>query len=512
MRVSGVIWAVLLGFAFLVASESNANAADRKIEGVVKSVDPAKSTVTLTTGVQGATSETLDIVKKARITSNGQSASLANIQPGQKAIATFNVELEVVTSLSATGEGTPPLVWEVAQISELPEPDLPHTGPWLSPDGLTLYWKNQPGISEKGWIWSARRETKDGLFDNAKKHANGGDMTVTSDGLEMILLLPEGLHSTKRSSATAAFVRPQKITELQGYGFLAVPSFGRDDLTLFVDRSSQKSVEQVKFTRASRTAKWVGPTSVKIEIPNGKKIRHFSVTSDGKYAFGILYDYSEDKPFWEVANQFAVMQADGEGFGRPIPIWVDGKPLSGTFPRYVDATRELFFTRVTYGKPAQIHVVRNLDLSTIETVSRKQAAAAEADAADDDKQLQGRWVSISEENNGNPLTPEQLKKMNKRLEVKGDRFTIDRVGFNGKQGRYSGTFRLSGSIPRQFDWSGQGPDGKDQEIVGVYELTDELFRLCYVTSGPETTRPLVLKSLPGSKSTSIVFKRQTSNF
>jgi uncharacterized protein (TIGR03067 family) len=503
-------WAVAVGILFMLAG-SQLSAADRRIEGTVKAVDVAKSTITLTTGPEGSTKdETLDVVKKARITSNGQPASLADIQPGQKGVAMFNVDLEIVTAFDATGEGLATLVPEVVQITELPEPDLTHTGPWLSADGLTLYWKDQAGISERAWIWSARRETKDGLFDNAKKHVNGGDMTVTSDGLEMILLVPEGLHSTKRVSLTAAFNRPQKIAELQGRGFLAVPCFGEDDLTLYVDRSNpKKPVEQVKFTRPSRTAKWTGPTPVKIDIPSGKRIRHFSVTSDGRFAFGILHDDVPDKAFWDVSNQFAVMRAAQDGFGRPIPIWIDGKPLVGTFPRYVSATNELFLNRPIDGKPPQIFVVRNFDPEVAESAGAEQASAVSDNAADDDKQIQGRWVSISEEINGNSLTREQLQKMNKRLVVVGDRFAIDRVGFDGKPGTYSGTFRLHGLNPRLFDWTGKGPGGSDQRWEGVYELTEDTLRLCYVTAAPEATRPLVLRSIPGSKSVSIVFKRQT---
>ncbi|MGE3818837.1 MAG: TIGR03067 domain-containing protein [Isosphaeraceae bacterium] len=499
-----------MGILFLLAG-SQSLAADRQIEGTVKAVDVSKSTITLTTGLEGSTrDETLDVVKKARITLNGQPASLADIQRGQKGVATFNVDLEIVTAFKATGEASPTLVPEMARITELPEPDLPHTGPWLSTDGLTLYWKNQPGISEKGWIWSATRETKDGLFDNAKKHVNGGDMTVTSDGLEMILLLPEGLHSTRRASLTAAFNRPRKIAELQGHGFLAVPCFGGDDLTLHVDKSKPGTpVEQVKFTRPSRTAKWTGPTPVKIDIPSRKKIRHFSVTSDGAYAFGILHDDVPDRAFWDVFNQIAVMRAEGDGFGRPIPIWIDGKPLVGTFPRYVSATNELFLNRPIEGKPPQIFVIRNFDPEAAESTGAEQAAAAKADAADDVKELQGRWVSISEEINGNPLTRDQLRKMNKRLVVSGTRFTIDRVGFNGQPGTYGGTFRLHGLSPRLFDWTGKGPGGIEQKWEGVYELTEDTFRLCYITTGPGVARPLVLKSIPGAKSVSIVFKRET---
>src|SRR5688572_5430486 len=106
-------------FSTLLCLLAQATAADRRIEGTVKAVDASKSTITLTTGPEGATKdETLDVVKKARITSNGQPASLADLRRGQKGVATFNQDLEVVTALEATGEGTTVLVPEVAQITE----------------------------------------------------------------------------------------------------------------------------------------------------------------------------------------------------------------------------------------------------------------------------------------------------------------------------------------------------------------------------------------------------------
>jgi hypothetical protein len=56
---------------------------------------------------------TLDVVKKAKITVSGQPATLKDVRRGQKAVAVFNTELEVVTRLAATGEGVAPLVPEI---------------------------------------------------------------------------------------------------------------------------------------------------------------------------------------------------------------------------------------------------------------------------------------------------------------------------------------------------------------------------------------------------------------
>src|SRR6476646_2293899 len=110
-----------------------AQAADRRSEGVVKAVDADKSSVTLATQAGAMPKdETLDVVKKARVTVNGLPASLKDVRSGQKAVAVLNTELEVVTKLDAAGEGVAPLVPEVTVVNELPGPDGPHVGPWVS--------------------------------------------------------------------------------------------------------------------------------------------------------------------------------------------------------------------------------------------------------------------------------------------------------------------------------------------------------------------------------------------
>jgi uncharacterized protein (TIGR03067 family) len=99
-----------------------------------------------------------------------------------------------------------------------------------------------------------------------------------------------------------------------------------------------------------------------------------------------------------------------------------------------------------------------------------------------------------------------MKKMNKRLSVKGDRFVIRRVGLAGRYGVYDGLFRLDPSAdPKTFDWSGKGPEGAI-ELRGIYELDGDTFRLCYVTA-PGKPRPTELRSPEGSGRILIIFKR-----
>jgi hypothetical protein len=334
---------------FLVASL--AIAADRRIEGTVKAVDAEKSTVTITTkSAATAKDETLDVVKKAKVTVNDQPAVLKDVRRGQKAVATFNTELEVVTKLDATGEGRTPMVPETVVLNELPDPDGLRSGPWPSADGLTLYWYTRPGAGGgQSWIWSARRGSKDGRFEDAKRLVPGTDMTVSADGLEMILVQGGSLWVTTRASIEAAFIRPQKVAELQVQGRLSTPCLGGDELVLYATRYRPgQPTQPVKFIRADRRAKWVGPTPVKLALPAGKVAWFLAVAPDGSRAFCGLLRVDPDHPMGNPDRiELAMMRAGGAAFGQPQVIRIDGEPLLGNFPRYVGATNELLFARHT---------------------------------------------------------------------------------------------------------------------------------------------------------------------
>jgi uncharacterized protein (TIGR03067 family) len=492
---------------------SLAGAEERRIDGTVKAVDAEKSTITLGMKARAETKdETLDVLRKAKIKANGQTATLKDLRRGQRVVAVFDDKLEVVTRLEVTGEGIAPMVPEITIVNELPEPNGHHTGPWPSADGLTLYWKTQPGLrSDNAWIWSAHRKSKDGFFEDGKRLVPGSDMTVTADGLEMILVQGESLWVTSRPSIGAAFVRPRKVPELQGHGFLCVPCLSRDDLILYADRILPgQPVAPVKFTRANRRAKWGAPTAVKIALPADKAVRFFSVTPDGSRAFGLLIDSRAEPPgraLQRSRNEIVTMRAEQSGFGRPVAIRIDGEPLQGIFPRYVPATNELFFARsLEEGKPAVIVLVRNFDPDTVETIA--VAEKAQNPTRGDLDALQGRWISVFEENEGKQLASRELKSMNKVLTVNGNRLTIRRMSDDGQVRSYDGTFRLEPlTVPRQLDWAGTGPRGADIEIRAIYELKGDTLRWCHIVTGQGLERPDAFEAPPGSRRVSNVFKR-----
>lgn len=116
---------------------------------------------------------------------------------------------------------------EIMPLNELPQ-DAYNTAPWLSPDGLTLYWQSTAKGEKQRWVWRAERKSADALFENARKLFPGSDPTVSGDQLEMIVLDGRNLHSTIRKTKKDDFGRMRKISELDGLGLLASPCLSED--------------------------------------------------------------------------------------------------------------------------------------------------------------------------------------------------------------------------------------------------------------------------------------------
>jgi uncharacterized protein (TIGR03067 family) len=151
-------------------------------------------------------------------------------------------------------------------------------------------------------------------------------------------------------------------------------------------------------------------------------------------------------------------------------------------------------TKVTAAGVAAFHNARplckiNWDGGIIEptTASASTPAAAPAVSSDSDL-LQGKWASTFEQSIGKIWSPDELRQMNKRLEVTGNRFVVNRV-VDGKPGTYDGRFELNPkTTPKMFDFYGKSPDGKDLHLVGIYELKADEFRLCYSFGEPRPER------------------------
>ena len=122
---------------------------------------------------------------------------------------------------------------------------------------------------------------------------------------------------------------------------------------------------------------------------------------------------------------------------------------------------------------------------------------------DDMKVLQGDWICIMEEFQGQPYTKEKVKEMNKRMNVDKNSMIIKRVS-GGKFATYEGKFELDPTTkPKKFDFIGK-VDGSNVEMKGIYELTENEFKVMYALRG---LRPQEFKTVKGEPGIYVQYKR-----
>ncbi len=251
---------------------------------------------------------------------------------------------------------------ELTLLKELPQ-DAYNSAPWVSPDGLTLYWQSTAKGEKQRWVWRAERKSADALFESARKLVPGSDPTVTGDELEMILLNLDGrnLYSTARKTKKDDFGRPRKIPELDGVGFLASPCLSEDGLVLWADRIQDGKAAIVRLQRPSRDGAWGKPEAVKMPLI-GSTGRFVYVVPKKRYGFCCVPDLLKDKS----ANNLVYLSTMDQGatFTNPVLVELPMEVVRGKSPRYVEATRELFFSGdLEEGGSAKLFVIRNLNLS-----------------------------------------------------------------------------------------------------------------------------------------------------
>src|SRR5438105_10808191 len=104
-----------------------------------------------------------------------------------------------------------------------------------------------------------------------------------------------------------------------------------------------------------------------------------------------------------------------------------------------------------------------------------------ADAERELKKLEGTWVMVSGERDGKVLAADVVKKA--RLVIQGNRHTV-KVG----EDTIVGTHKLDPSkTPKNIDATDTEGPFKGQTTKGIYEVTDDTFRVCFAP--PDKERP-----------------------
>lgn len=326
-----VYLSVVIVWVTLIAATS-IQAAENTIDGKIKSVDPTKRTISVTDK-----DKTLDLElsKNTKITAKNKPLDPSSLQTGQSVILKYHDALGIVLEIDVLSP-----VEKKSELVTLNELDTngEESNPWISKDGLTIYYTVKEPSQQNRWVWTAKRKDAESLFENPVRLLPAIDFTVSDDGLEMILFLNKSLYQTTRDTVEDNFKRPSRIpTAVLNNGFLAGPSLSADGLTLYCDSMSKGAGPQIQvMTRKTKNSRWSKPQPLKM-IPIGK-MKFPYVSHDGKYLFCTRRDISKGSNILIHSGR----DADG-GFHSASVLNIDGITVRGIFPRYVAATNELFF-------------------------------------------------------------------------------------------------------------------------------------------------------------------------
>lgn len=337
----------------MLFATTSTHAAEKTIDGKIKSVDATKRTISVTDK-----DKTLDfeLSKNTKITAKDKPLSSSSLQAGQNVKLKYHDSLGIVLEIEVLSpiQKKPELVL----LTEL-DTNGEESNPWLSADGMTIYYTVKEPSQQTRWVWTAKRKDPESLFEDPNRLIPAMDFTVSDDGLEMILFLNRGLSQATRDTVEDNFKRPSRITSaVIKNGFLAGPCFSSDGLTLYCDSMKKGFGPQIQvMTRKTKSSNWSKPEPLQL-TPIGK-MKYPYVSRDGKYLFCTGKDISQG------SNIIIHSGRDAEGgFHSASVLNIDGITVRGIFPRYSVATNELFFA----GKPEngngelKLMVLKNFDL------------------------------------------------------------------------------------------------------------------------------------------------------
>ncbi|QDU05956.1 hypothetical protein V6x_57000 [Gimesia chilikensis] len=341
------VFAVLIMFF----TTTSIQAAEKTIDGKIKSVDATKRTISVINK-----DKTLDfeLSKNTKIMAKDKSLNPNSLQAGQSVKLKYHDGLGIVLEIDVLSpvEKKPELVL----LNEL-DVQGEESNPWLSPDGLILFYTTKEPSQQTCWVWTAKRKDAESLFENPKRLIPAMDFTVSDDGLEMILFLNKGLYQTTRDTVEDNFKRPSRITSAVFInGFLAGPCLSSDGLTLYCDGMQKGVGPQIQFmTRKTKSSNWSKPQPLKL-TPIGK-MKYPYVSRDGKYLFCTGKDISQGSNIIIHSGK-----DDDGGFHSASVLNIEGITVRGIFPRYVEATKELFFAGESEnGGELKLMVLKNFD-------------------------------------------------------------------------------------------------------------------------------------------------------
>lgn len=126
--------------------------------------------------------------------------------------------------------------------------------------------------------------------------------------------------------------------------------------------------------------------------------------------------------------------------------------------------------------------------------------APKGDAKGELERFTGTWVGVSYVRDGKEVPKEEAEKL--RLVVAGEKYTLTEGGEE-----IEGTHTVAPEkSPKQIDAVRTKGPGKGDKLLGVYQLTEDSFVVCFAAAGKD--RPAELKAKGGPGLRVLAFKRE----
>lgn len=321
------------------------------LEVTIESSDATKNKIKVT---RKGKVLSLDVDKKAKISKDGKPTDLQSIESRVLAEIEFESTLEIVTKIDI--KGLAPAKPELVRLSEL-DTEGSEDKVWVSHDGLTIVWHSNSSM------WVAKRINPVNYFTNEKIITQGIDSAFSPDENELVTLVPGiGLSKARRILNSDKFQDLTIIEEFRNLELLSSPTFSGDGLNLYLDQKGPGGIMIPSVSkRKNLRGVWSKPTPIKMTVSEYRP-RFPHVSTDGKYLLCMATTgIEEDKP-----NLLVFYREDpSQPFQEKGFVTVDGMVLHGKFPRYIQATKELFFTRKSASGQQEIVVLKNFDPTTM---------------------------------------------------------------------------------------------------------------------------------------------------
>ncbi|MCG6155493.1 hypothetical protein [Rubinisphaera margarita] len=204
-------------------------------------------------------------------------------------------------------------------------------GPWVSSDGLTIYWWVRPDPNAESEIWTASRLDAQAVFSRKRLLRIGEAPTFTGDQLEMVFLPGRDedlkMHVAARSSREDEFGPATEIPPLRELN-CTNPSLSSDGLMLLVEQ--RESGSPLLLTRPTREQPWREP----VPLPTGPfdetRLKSLSLGENGLRLYATLAADSETESSTQIARstrstigdpfaQLEVARVAGVGFDLADP-------------------------------------------------------------------------------------------------------------------------------------------------------------------------------------------------